>query len=46
MGGFLVTDTPLQDIPGAEKMTPEELELGYRVLRQEGDYIAKILKTG
>jgi hypothetical protein len=46
MGGFLVTDTPLQDIPGAEKMTPEELERGYRVLRQEGDYIAKILKTG
>lgn len=43
MGGFLITDTALQDIPGAEKMTPEELERGYRVLRQAGDYIAKIL---
>jgi hypothetical protein len=46
MAGFLLTDTKLEQIPDARGKTWESLERDYRVLRQEGNYIAKILKTG
>ncbi len=46
MAGFLLTDTKLEQIPDARGKTWESLERDYRVLLQEGNYIAKILKTG
>lgn len=40
--GYLLTHTPLDLIPGAESW--EQLETEYRVIRQRGDYIRRLLE--
>ncbi len=44
MAGYLLTHTDLGEIPDARGKTWEELERDYRVLRQEGEYFAKIIQ--
>jgi hypothetical protein len=44
MGGYLVTQTKLKDIPDARDKTWGDLERDYPILRQEEDYIGKIIK--
>lgn len=46
VAGYILTETALQDIAGAENKTWTELERDYRVLRQEGQYIQKLLHAG
>jgi hypothetical protein len=46
MAGYLLTETKLEDIHDAKGKSWITLERDYRVLLQEGNYIAKILKTG
>lgn len=46
MGGYLLTRTKLNQIPGAEDLGWQELEKDYQVLRQEGEYLTKILAAG
>lgn len=46
MAGYLLTETNLKDISGAEDKDWPTLERDYRVLRQEGAYIRKILRFG
>jgi len=43
LGGYLLTDTELKEIPGAEDKDWATLERDYRVLHQEGAYMQKIL---
>jgi hypothetical protein len=43
MGGYIVTQTNLKDIPDAKYKTWQELERDYPLLRQEGDYLRRIL---
>jgi Type III restriction enzyme, res subunit len=43
LAGCIVTETPRDDIPGAEAKTWEELEREYGVFEQQGPYIEKIL---
>lgn len=37
-------DTPLDKIPGAEKLTWADIECQYPVLRQTGEYVARLMK--
>jgi hypothetical protein len=46
MGGYLLTRTKLARIPGAEDLGWQELEMDYQILRQEGDYLEKVLTVG
>lgn len=43
MSGYLLTQTELKDIPDARDMTWEDLEQNYPILRQTGNYFAKII---
>jgi hypothetical protein len=43
MGGYIVTKTKLKEISDAKDRTWEELERDYPILRQEGDYLRRIL---
>jgi hypothetical protein len=36
-------ETPTAKIPGAEKLTWDDLERDYPILRQSGDYVAKLM---
>ena len=45
-GGYLLTRTRLEDIPDAQGLSWAELEREHKVLRQEGDYIGKLLRGG
>jgi hypothetical protein len=46
MGGYLLTRTILDQIPGAEDLGWEDLERDHLILRQEGDYLRKLLAVG
>jgi hypothetical protein len=46
MGGYLLTRTKLDQIPGAEHLGWQELEQDYQILRQEGIYLKKVLAVG
>ncbi len=43
MSGFVLTQTRLKDIPDAKDKSWEELERDYPILRQEREYIEKVL---
>jgi len=45
LDGYLLTDTALDKIPGAEKKSWSELERSFKILRHEGRYVEKILKA-
>lgn len=47
VGGYLVTQTRQEDIPGAERLSRQTLAAEHRLLFQDGDdYVAEILKPG
>jgi len=46
VGGYLVTQTRQEDIPGAERLSRQTLAAEHRLLFQDDDYIAEILKPG
>ncbi|HEV2149803.1 MAG TPA: hypothetical protein VGR37_20555 [Longimicrobiaceae bacterium] len=44
MGGYILTSTRREEIPGAEELTWEDLAAEYRVIHQAGDeYIGRML---
>ena len=43
MNGFLLTETKLKDIPDAGNKSWNEIEQEYPILRQEGEYLRRIL---
>ncbi|HSB69291.1 MAG TPA: DEAD/DEAH box helicase family protein [Candidatus Methylomirabilis sp.] len=45
MDGYILTQSKLEEIPGADEMDWSALKRDYRVLRQEGDYFAEVLTT-
>lgn len=45
LDGFLLTDTELKNIPGAEKLSWDKLHKDFRILRQEGDYSKTLLES-
>jgi hypothetical protein len=45
LDGYLLTDTALDKIPGAERKSWNELERTFKILRQSGAYLEKILKA-
>ncbi len=45
LDGYVLTDTALDKIPGAERKTWEELERSFKILRHDGNYVEKILKA-
>ncbi len=44
VGGYLVTETRKEAIPGAEDLDWPDLAREYRLLPQQGDYVARILE--
>ncbi len=45
VGGYLVTDTPREHIPGAEDATWATLEREHKLLPQSGGYVATVLAS-
>jgi len=45
MTGYLLTRTELKEIPDVQDQDWEDLERDYPLLRQEGEYIKKILNS-
>lgn len=45
MGGYLLTETRLEQIPDAKDKTWGDLEREHRILRQDGNYMEKILSA-
>ena len=43
LGGWLLTSSKLNEIPGAEGKDWETLERDHKIMRQAGDYVRKIL---
>ena len=43
LDGYILTQTDLQKIPGAEDKNWSQLENEFRILRQQGGYIEKLL---
>ena len=45
LDGFLVTDTPLDKITGAERMNWGALEDAFKVLHHDGAHVERVLKV-
>jgi hypothetical protein len=46
LDGFILTETELAKIPGAEKLTWNQLRDKHKIFRQEGDYCREVLRIG
>ena len=45
LDGFILTETELKNIPGAEHLTWNQMREQHKIVRQEGEYCGTVLRT-